>query len=120
MKRAPYTEARGQPQSRSGRYRELSCPCWESSPGNYGPGTEADPKRNKRGAITPLPPSPSFHAQCCHGPVGTATGHGAGVRVPVGTIFSPLHVVQNGSGANPASCPKDTGASLTGSNAAGE
>jgi hypothetical protein len=43
--------------------------------------------------------------------VGIATGYGLNgkVRVPVGTRFYLLHVVQTGIGAHPASYPMDTG-----------
>jgi hypothetical protein len=46
--------------------------------------------------------------------VGIATGYGlddrgVGVRVPVGSEFSLLHVVQTGSGVHPASYPMGTG-----------
>jgi hypothetical protein len=44
-------------------------------------------------------------------------GRGVGVRVPVGD-FSLLHVVQTGSGAEPASYPMGTGTSFPGDNAA--
>jgi hypothetical protein len=56
--------------------------------------------------------------------VGIATGYGlndraVGVRVPVGTRFSPLHNVQIGSGAHSASYPIGTGGSFPGGKAAG-
>jgi hypothetical protein len=46
--------------------------------------------------------------------VGITTGYrldgrGVGVRAPVGSKFFSLHVVQTGSGANPASYTMDTG-----------
>jgi hypothetical protein len=40
------------------------------------------------------------------------------VRVPVGSEFSLLHVVQTGSGAHPASYPMGTGSSFPGGKAA--
>jgi hypothetical protein len=51
--------------------------------------------------------------------VGIATGYGldgrgVGVRVPVGARFSPLHVVQTGPGASPASYPMGSGSSFPG------
>jgi hypothetical protein len=56
--------------------------------------------------------------------VGVVTGYGldgrgVGVRVPVGVRFSPLHVVQTGSGAHPASYPMGTGGSFPRGKAAG-
>jgi hypothetical protein len=56
--------------------------------------------------------------------VGVAIGYGlddqgAGVRVPVGSRISLLHVVQTGSGAHPASCPMGTGGSFSRGKAAG-
>jgi hypothetical protein len=53
-----------------------------------------------------------------------ATGYGLDglvvrVQVPVGERFSPLHVVQTGSGAHPASYPMGTGCSFPGDKAAG-
>jgi hypothetical protein len=42
-----------------------------------------------------------------------------GVRVPVASSFSLLHVVQIGSGAHPTSYPMGTGGSFPGSKAAG-
>jgi hypothetical protein len=55
--------------------------------------------------------------------VGKATGYvlddgGVGVRVPVGSRFSLLHVVQTGSGAHPASYPMGTRGSFLGGKAA--
>jgi hypothetical protein len=46
-------------------------------------------------------------------------GRGVGVRVPVGANCSHLHVVQIGSGAQPASYPIDTGDPLPGVKEAG-
>jgi hypothetical protein len=37
-------------------------------------------------------------------------GRGLGFRIPLGTYFSPFHVVQTGSGAHTASYLMDTGA----------
>jgi hypothetical protein len=56
--------------------------------------------------------------------VSIATGNGmddrgVGVRVPVGQEFSPLHVVQTGSGVHPTSCPMGTRCSFPGDKAAG-
>jgi hypothetical protein len=56
--------------------------------------------------------------------VGIATvyglnGLGFEVRVPVGAIFSHLHLVQTGSGAHPASYPMDNVDSSPGSKMAG-
>jgi hypothetical protein len=56
--------------------------------------------------------------------VGIATGYGlddrgVGVRVPVGSKFSLLHVVQTGSGDHPSSYPMRTGGSFPGVTAAG-
>jgi hypothetical protein len=56
--------------------------------------------------------------------VGIATSHGldgrgVGVRVQWGNGFFPLHIVQTGSGAHPASYPVDTGGSFPGGKAAG-
>jgi hypothetical protein len=45
-------------------------------------------------------------------------GRGVGVRVPVGQYFSPLHIIQTGTGAHPASCPMG-GGSFPGDKAAG-
>jgi hypothetical protein len=58
-------------------------------------------------------------------PVGIATGYvldgrGIGVRVPVGSSFSPLHVVQTSPGTRPASYPLGAGAVSPGGKAAGE
>jgi hypothetical protein len=55
----------------------------------------------------------------CNSSVGIATGYGldgrgVGVRVPVGTRFSPLHIVQTGSGAHLASYPMGTVGSFPG------
>jgi hypothetical protein len=44
---------------------------------------------------------------------------GVGVRVPVVSRISVLHVVQNGSGVHPASYPMGTGGSFYGGKAAG-
>jgi hypothetical protein len=41
-------------------------------------------------------------------------GRVVGVRFPVGARFSPLHSIQNGSGAHPASYPVDTGGKAAG------
>jgi hypothetical protein len=54
--------------------------------------------------------------------VGIGTGYGldgrgVGVRVPVEAIFFPLHVVQTGSGAHPASSPIYNGGSFPGGKA---
>jgi hypothetical protein len=51
--------------------------------------------------------------------IGIATGfrvddRGFGVRVPVGSRISLFHVVQNGSGAHPASYSMDIGSSFHG------
>jgi hypothetical protein len=54
--------------------------------------------------------------------IGTACGlncRGVGVRVPVRSEFSPLHIVQTGSGVHPVSLPMVTGDSLSGGKAAG-
>jgi hypothetical protein len=57
--------------------------------------------------------------------VSIATGYGlddrgVGVRVPVESrIFSLLHVLQNDSGAHPASYPMGTGGSFPGGKASG-
>jgi hypothetical protein len=56
--------------------------------------------------------------------VGIATAYGlddrgVGVRVPVGSEFSLLHIVQTDSGAYPASHPMGTEDSFTGGKAAG-
>jgi hypothetical protein len=56
--------------------------------------------------------------------VGIATAYGlddqgVGVRVPVGSEFSLLHVVQTGSGAHLASYPMGTGSSFLGGEEAG-
>jgi hypothetical protein len=56
--------------------------------------------------------------------VGIATGYGlddgwVGVRVPVGSRFSPLHMVHNSSGAHPASYPMCTLGSFPTGRAAG-
>jgi hypothetical protein len=56
--------------------------------------------------------------------VGKATGYGLDdrgveVRVPLGSKFSLLHVVQTGTGAYPASYPMGTGGSFPRSKAAG-
>jgi hypothetical protein len=53
--------------------------------------------------------------------VGIATGYGlngrgVGVRVQVVTRISPLHLVQAGSGAHPASYPMGTEGSFPGGN----
>jgi hypothetical protein len=55
---------------------------------------------------------------------GIATGYGlddrgVGVRVPVGSRISLLHVLWTGSGTHPASYPMGTGASFPGGKAAG-
>jgi hypothetical protein len=57
--------------------------------------------------------------------VGTAAGYrmddgGVGVRVPVGSNFSLLHVIQTGSVVHPTSYPMGTGGSLPGGKEAGE
>jgi hypothetical protein len=46
-------------------------------------------------------------------------GRGGGVRITVAEDFSPLHDVQTGSGAQPASYPVSTGSSFPGGKAAG-
>jgi hypothetical protein len=56
--------------------------------------------------------------------VGIATAYGqddrgVGVRVPVGSEFSLLHIVQTSSGAHPDSYPKGVGGSFHGGKAAG-
>jgi hypothetical protein len=56
--------------------------------------------------------------------VGIATGYGlddqgVGVRVPIGSEFLLLHVVQTGSEAHPTSYPMGTGGSFPGGKAAG-
>jgi hypothetical protein len=56
--------------------------------------------------------------------VGIATAYGLDdrevrVRVPVGSEFSLLHIVQTGSGAHPASYPMGTGGSFSRSKEAG-
>jgi hypothetical protein len=56
--------------------------------------------------------------------VGIATGYGlddggVGVRVPEGSRFSFLHVVQTGSGVHPTSYPMGTQGSFPGGKAAG-
>jgi hypothetical protein len=56
--------------------------------------------------------------------VGIVTAYGlddrgVGVRVPVGSGFSLLHIVQTGSGAHAASYPMGTGGSFPGGKAAG-
>jgi hypothetical protein len=56
--------------------------------------------------------------------VGIAIGYwlddrGVGVRVPVGSRISLLHVVQPGSGVHPTSYPMGTGGSFPGGKAAG-
>jgi hypothetical protein len=55
---------------------------------------------------------------------GIATGNGldsrgVGVRVPVGSRFFSLHVVQTGSGVHPTSCPMGSGGSFLGGKVAG-
>jgi hypothetical protein len=59
-----------------------------------------------------------------HSAVGINTGYGlydrgVGVRVPVGSEFSLIHIVQTGSGAHPASYPMGTGGSFPGGKATG-
>jgi hypothetical protein len=56
--------------------------------------------------------------------VGIATGYGLdlrgiGVRVPYDQDFSPLHVVETGSGAHPAFCPMSTKDCFLGGKATG-
>jgi hypothetical protein len=56
--------------------------------------------------------------------VGIATVYGlddreVGVLVPVGSVFSLLHIVQTGSGAHPTSYPMGTGGYFPGGKAAG-
>jgi hypothetical protein len=56
--------------------------------------------------------------------VSIATGcglddRGVGVRVPVGSEFSLLHIAQTSSGAHPASYPMGTWGSFSGGKAAG-
>jgi hypothetical protein len=56
--------------------------------------------------------------------VGIATGYGlddrgVGVRVPVRSRISLLHVIQTGSGAHPASYPMGTGGSVPRAKATG-
>jgi hypothetical protein len=58
------------------------------------------------------------------GAVGTVTAYGlddrgVGVRVPVGSKFSLLHIVQTGSRIHPASYSMGTGVSFPGGKAAG-
>jgi hypothetical protein len=54
---------------------------------------------------------------------GIATGYwlegrGVGVRVPVGAKFSPLHILETGSGAHLTSYPMVTGVNFAGGKAA--
>jgi hypothetical protein len=56
--------------------------------------------------------------------VGISTGYslddgGFGVRVPIESRISLLHVVETGSGAHPAFYPLGTGGSFSGGKAAG-
>jgi hypothetical protein len=44
---------------------------------------------------------------------------GVRIQVPVGSEFSPLHIVQTGSEAHPASYPMGTGGAFPGGKAAG-
>jgi hypothetical protein len=58
------------------------------------------------------------------GAVGTVTAYGlndrgVGVRVPVGSKFSLLHIIQTGSGVHPASYSMGTGVSFPGGKAPG-
>jgi hypothetical protein len=46
-------------------------------------------------------------------------GQGVGIRVAAGVNFSPLHVVQTGSGAHPADYLMGTGGTFPGNKAAG-
>jgi hypothetical protein len=48
----------------------------------------------------------------CRALENTVVNLRVGVRVPVGQDLSPLHVVQTGSGAHPASNPMGTGGSF--------
>jgi hypothetical protein len=56
------------------------------------------------------------------GSVGIVTGYGLDGRgsILAGTTFSPLHSVQTGSGAHPASYPMDAGGFTSEYKAAGE
>jgi hypothetical protein len=65
-----------------------------------------------------------FQSESRDSSVGIATGYGlddrgVGVRVPVGSEYSLLHIVQTGSGAHPASYPMGTGGSFPDGKAAG-
>jgi hypothetical protein len=64
--------------------------------------------------LGPLYETGTWLTQILDRAVGIATGYGLDsrevvVRIPVGAYFSPLHVVQTGSGAHPASYPMGTG-----------
>jgi hypothetical protein len=74
--------------------------------------------------IGELLPNYTSHTESRDSVVGIATGYGlddrgVGVRVSVGQDFSPLHIVQTGSGAHLTSYPMGTRGSFLGGKPAG-